>query len=46
MVDPLAEAALEVLTRRVEYGNDSRKRAEELFGLDTMTEKYLKALIG
>ena len=45
VVEPLAEAALKLL-RREDYRVAARKRAEELFGLDTMTEKYLKALVG
>jgi len=46
VVEPLADAALEVLTHAGEYRVAARKRAEEVFGLDTMTEKYLKALVG
>jgi len=46
VVEPLADAALEVLNRQEEYRAAARIRAEELFGLDTMTEKYLKALVG
>ncbi|HWQ05129.1 MAG TPA: glycosyltransferase family 4 protein [Longilinea sp.] len=46
VVEPLADAAQEVLSHQEEYSVAARKRAEELFGLDTMTEKYLKALVG
>lgn len=46
VVEPLAEAALDVLRHAEEYRVAARKRAEALFGLDTMAEKYLKALVG
>ncbi len=46
VVEPLADASQEVVNRQKEYSAAARKRAEELYGLDTMTEKYLKALIG
>lgn len=46
VVEPLADAAQEVLNRQQDFSAAARKRAEELFGLDTMTEKYLKALVG
>jgi glycosyltransferase involved in cell wall biosynthesis len=46
VVEPLAEAAIEVLRNQEIYRPAARARAEALFGLDTMTEKYLKALVG
>lgn len=46
VVEPLADAALEVLRHQEDYRAAARKRAEEYFGLDLMTEKYLKALVG
>lgn len=46
VVEPLAEAAIEVLRAQAQYRPAARARAEEMFGLDTMTEKYLKALVG
>ena len=46
VVEPLAEAALDVLRHEEEYRVAARKRAVENFGLDAMTEKYLKALVG
>ncbi|GAP13407.1 glycosyltransferase [Longilinea arvoryzae] len=46
VVEPLAEAAIDVLRDQEHYRPAARARAEALFGLDTMTEKYLKALVG
>ncbi len=46
VVEPLAEAAIDVLRDQGEYRRAARARAEALFGLETMTEKYLKALVG
>ena len=46
VVEPLADAALEVLRHQDDYRAAARKRAEEYFGLDLMTDKYLKALVG
>jgi len=46
VVEPLADAAQEVLRHQEDYRAAARKRAEEYFGLDLMTEKYLKALVG
>lgn len=46
VVEPLADAAIDVMRAQEQYRNAARARAEALFGLDTMTEKYLKALVG
>lgn len=42
----LAEAALEVLRDQPRFRAGARARAESLFGLDKMVEKYLDVLIG
>lgn len=45
-VDGLAKAALDVFQNQEKYRPAARRRAEELFGLDGMVERYLDILIG
>ncbi len=42
----LVEAALEILLDQKRFSRFARKTAEESFGLDQMTEKYLRVLLG
>jgi len=44
-IPALAAGALEILTNQVVFRTGARQRAEILFGLDTMVESYLSALI-
>jgi glycosyltransferase involved in cell wall biosynthesis len=41
----LAEAALDILTHQEDYRKAARSRAEALFGLETMLDWYMKALL-
>ena len=45
-INPLAEAAVKILTRQQEYRTAARNRAEAAFGLDTMLDGYLDELLG
>ncbi len=45
-VDGLAEAARQVYRQQEKYRPAARRRAEDLFGLDEMVERYLDVLIG
>jgi glycosyltransferase involved in cell wall biosynthesis len=45
-IPALADAALEVLNDLPAYRQRARQRAERLFGVDEMVEKYLKVLMG
>jgi glycosyltransferase involved in cell wall biosynthesis len=42
----LAEAAAEILQNNERFRRSARQRAEEVFGLDKMVERYLDVLIG
>ncbi len=45
-VPALAEAAVEILTNQASFRTAARSRAEEVFGLDLMLDRYLQALKG
>ena len=45
-VAALAEAALEIVSQPERFRPGARRRAEQAFGLDSMVESYLEALLG
>jgi glycosyltransferase involved in cell wall biosynthesis len=46
VVDPLAQAAAEILRQNERYRQAARRRAEQAFGLDRMVDGYIQALLG
>lgn len=46
IVEPLARGTLAVLENQAHFRAGARQRAEAVFGIEAMTEKYLAALLG